>query len=86
MFPIPINNLLENLRSSTPVYFSYEKKDGTMRDALGTLNFDLIPEEFRPKDSSEGDYKESTNIRYFDIDKQGWRSISNNAKTVFILE
>ncbi len=32
--------------------FSYFKIDGSIREAVGTLNFDLIPEEHHPKSLS----------------------------------
>ena len=57
--------------------FSYFKTDGSIREAIGTLNFDLIPEEHHPKslsaarsDSSE----EYSSFRYYDLDANGWRS------------
>lgn len=65
------------------VIFSYKKKDGSTRGALGTLNMEHIPEEFHPKDSSENiEYK---NLRYFDIQKNGWRSISGDINEITVL-
>ena len=56
--------------------FSYFKTDGSIREARGTLDFSIIPEDQWPKN----DLKESTNNRgkmtfsYYDLDAGGWRS------------
>ena len=57
--------------------FSYFKKDGGIREAVGTLDPSLIPEEHHPKslsaarsDSSEN----SSSFRYYDLIAGGWRS------------
>lgn len=53
------------------VGFVYTKKDGSTREAKGTLNLDLIPLENHPI----GITKTNVNIvNYFDTDKRGWRS------------
>lgn len=58
------------------VHFKFKKKDGTIREAFGTLNLGFVPEEHHPIDSS--DYVPNHNTtRYFDIDKQAWRSFIN---------
>jgi len=62
--------------------FEYEKLDGTLRKARGTLKSELIPENMQPKDSST---YQATNLRYFDLDKNAWRSISNEVKKVKVL-
>jgi len=55
----------------------YIKVDGTIRNAQGTLNFDLIPVESRPKVPEEGqqpkEYSDEI-IRYYDTGSRGWRS------------
>ena len=71
---------------ATGVYrFSYFKLDGTIREAVGTLCMDLIPEDKRPK----GINSEALNgtggalnraepaagvFAYYDLDAGGWRS------------
>lgn len=52
--------------------FSFTKVDGTIREANGTCNIDIISEENAlPK----GVIKDNDNvIRYYDVDKGGWRS------------
>ena len=78
----------ENFRKklSTGIWrFSYLKKDGSIREARGTLCMDLIPEDKRPK----GINSEALNgtggalnraepaagvFPYYDLDAAGWRS------------
>ena len=59
--------------------FTYYKKDGTTRTALGTRSSVLIPTDKLPKgDMSDGAaiWEDSAKaIPYFDIDKKGWRSM-----------
>lgn len=53
------------------VKFSYSKKDGSVRDAVGTLVIDIMGEENAPK----GGYASPVNtIRYYDLNSNGWRS------------
>jgi len=57
--------------------FSYFKKDGSIREAVGTLNFDLIPAEHLPKSLSaaQNDSSESpATFCYYDLSVPGWRS------------
>ena len=57
--------------------FSYFKKDGGIREAVGTLNFDLIPEEHHPKSLSAARSDSSENystFAYYDLTVPGWRS------------
>ena len=60
--------------------FSYFKKEGGIRQALGTLDFDLIPQEHWPKgDESQQPTANSQQpspgtFSYFDLDKNAWRS------------
>jgi hypothetical protein len=82
METITINELKEKLKSSELIKFSYLKVNGELREALGTLNPNFILPEFQPKDSSTN---YGNNLRYFDIDKNGWRSISENCSNINIL-
>ena len=60
--------------------FTYFKKDGTTRTALGTRSPSLIPTDKLPKgDMSDGSaaWEDSVKaIPYFDLDKNEWRSFS----------
>ena len=70
-----INELKDRLKNGE-VSFTYRKKDGSIRIAKGTLNFDIMGEENQPK--SGIDYDSDTTTRYFDIDSNGWRSFKND--------
>lgn len=54
------------------VQFKYTKKNGEERDALGTLNFDVMGEDNIPK--GKGYETSDSNIRYYDLNSEGWRS------------
>ena len=60
--------------------FTYYKKDGTTRTALGTRAPSLIPVDKLPKgDMSDGAATWEDNIKaipYFDLDKNEWRSFN----------
>ena len=58
--------------------FTYYKKDGTFRRALGTRSSVLIPIDKLPKGPVEINEWEDIvkSIPYFDLDKQEWRSFS----------
>ena len=69
-------NLRTKLRSGI-WRFSYFKKDGGIREARGTLDFSLIPEEHRPKTLSAAPRDSAENYAtfpYYDLDKNDWRS------------
>ena len=60
---------------STGVWrFSYFKKDGSIREAVGTLCMDLIPEDKRPKGINSEALACADTFCYYDLDAQGWRS------------
>ena len=59
--------------------FSYFKKDGTIREAKGTLSELLIPEDDRPKNndpSLQGGARGRLFhiFTYYDLDRKAWRS------------
>lgn len=67
---------LRTWMSTDIVAFSYWKKDGTIREAHGTLNSALIPEDKRPKGDSKPRKPNYLCFAYFDVDKQEWRSFT----------
>jgi hypothetical protein len=73
---------LKDLLREGKVNFEYTKVDGTVRNANGTLKIDFIPDTMRPTDSST--FK-ANNLRYFDIDKNEWRSVSGSTTEVNVL-
>ena len=58
--------------------FTYYKKDGTTRTALGTRSPSLIPTDKLPQCPQTNDEWEerAKAIPYFDLDKREWRSFS----------
>ena len=57
--------------------FCYFKTDGTLRQALGTLDEAKIPEQHRPKsgcDSDSATVMPWSTFCYYDLDANGWRS------------
>lgn len=69
---------LRILLGQAKVNFEFVKNDGTTRKAFGTLCPEYIPENFKPKDSSAN----VTSLRFFDLEKNEWRSISKNVEKV----
>lgn len=51
--------------------FSFNKLDGTTREARGTTKMENIPEEIRPKGGTS-----VSGVAYYDLDVSGWRSIA----------
>ena len=74
---------LKTLLKEGKVHFEYTKSNGEIRQANGTLNADLIPTKYVFVDKLNA--IEFTNLRYFDLDKQSWRSISKDTTEVEIL-
>ena len=54
--------------------FSYFKKDGSIREAVGTLDFGLIPTEHLPKGTADSETSEVSTFAYYDLEKGSWRS------------
>ena len=54
------------------VEFKYTKKNGEERTAIGTLNIEIMGSENAPKGT--GYEITDTNIRYYDLNSNGWRS------------
>ena len=55
------------------VCFSYQKKeDDSLRDARGTLNSVLIPDEDKPKGTGKAKPNFAI-IPYYDLDRKAWR-------------
>ena len=55
------------------LHFSYEKADGTLRQALGTLNFELIPSADLPTGNGRFNGYDEGYQPYYDLERAGWR-------------
>ena len=53
--------------------FVFKKKDGSKRNAIGTLNFDLIPTEDTQFKSDEPREERDDQVTYYDLEKMAWR-------------
>ena len=62
--------------------FVFKKKDGSRRQAVGTLNFDIIPAEDTQFKSDEPREERTDQVTYYDLEKMAWRC----CKTENILE
>lgn len=69
-----MNKIFEELKEKMKngeTRFTFTKKNGETREAIGTVRMDMIPEEDHPK----GGYAMPPNTyRYFDLEKYEWRS------------
>lgn len=66
-----VKELKQELRKRE-VKFSYWKKDGSVREARGTLNSEIYGKDNEPL--GNGYITPENQVRYFDIDAKGWRS------------
>lgn len=69
---IQVKELRDTLTKSV-ARFRFKKLDGTLREALGTRNVDLIPRETSPKFIED---QTSKAIVYWDLEEEGFRSVS----------
>ena len=72
MKPIDPEELRSRLNEGT-VQFAFKKLDGTLRTAVGTTNLSTVPLEHHP---SGNGHSSPASVRYFDIGKNAWRSVS----------
>lgn len=75
-----VDELKEKLRNGE-AKFTYKKKNGEERTARGTLNKEIYGEANEPKGTAKS--MPENQIRYFDLDSNGWRSfIAENLVSV----
>lgn len=56
-------------------HFWYEKNDGTLRSAYGTLDMDIIERHGGAPDGDSGKKRPFCGVAYyFDLEKDGWRA------------
>jgi hypothetical protein len=76
MTPTTADELKSKLNEGT-VQFAFKKLDGTLRTAVGTTSLESIPLENHP---TTGVASSPASIRYFDMGKNAWRSVSATAE------
>lgn len=64
------DQIVEQLQTKV-VMFKYRKADGTERTAKGTLHELMLPE---TKNKSKKVVDNKTNVTYYDVESEGWRS------------
>lgn len=70
-----MDDMVCNLKSEMrkrEVKFRYNKKNGELREALGTLNSEIYGEENEP--FGNGKSVSENQVRYYDLNSKGWRS------------
>lgn len=68
---VNINDFKNALRNGV-VEFKYKKKNGEIRTAKGTLNIEVMGKDNAPKGTGYDIVDD--NIRYYDLNSEGWRS------------
>ena len=71
-------SLLRKALAEGMVSMRYVKKNGDTRNAVGTLNLNIIPEEQRPKSPEERKVQpwlKDDYVRYYDFTVQDWRTL-----------
>ena len=63
---------IKDILSKGEVKFSYEKKDGTIREAFGTRNVAIL--ELHDATPTGGKVENDNVIPYFDLEAMAWRS------------
>ena len=63
---------LKKMLATGDVRFSFEKKDGTIREAYGTRNPEMIP----VPDLPTSDATNSNTVNFYDLDISAWRGVS----------
>jgi hypothetical protein len=66
-----ISELRTRLQSGI-VHFAFQTKNGNIRFAMGTTNLSHIPSDSHPK----GNTPSPKVLPFYDLDIQGWRSVS----------
>ena len=77
MVKVTAEQLKQRLSNPVPVRFTFTKKDGQIRHAIGTRYVDNIPCSAAPT----GSRKESaTAVSYYDYTVQAWRSLTKDTE------
>lgn len=70
---IVVETLVKKLAEGE-VSFKFRKTDGSVREARGTLNNNLIPEDKRSDIKTDG-----PSVTYWDMDRAGWRAFRKDS-------
>ena len=75
---------LRNQMSQRIVRFHFVKKDGSLRECMGTVNSACIPSHARQQGEESDRREPRTAINFWDFLANGWRAINLNSQ-VFII-
>lgn len=75
---------LKNKLQEGIVTFSYRKTNGEDRVATGTTKMSLVPEDKRPQNNNANEYSSGMTQKYFDIEKNAWRSLRKDNLVVVL--
>ena len=73
---------LRNILDNNVARFNFRKKDGSIRNALGTRNIDLIPKHEYVKHCD--DISEKKSVVFWDLEECSFRSLSTNAEVAVL--
>ena len=75
-------NQLREILNGGVVRFNFRKKDGSIRNALGTRNVDLIPKQEYVKHCD--DINEKKSVVFWDLEECSFRSLSIGAEVAVL--
>lgn len=73
---VSADTLRQRLRNGV-VRFYFQKKDGSLREAIGTSKIEAILEAHHPQGVRQSP---PSVVPFFDVEKQQWRCVSINSK------
>lgn len=83
MILTPVNPSVLRVRLQEGItQFAFKKLDGDLRTAVGTTNLGSIPIEHHPTGRGQSP---SSVVRFFDVEKQAWRSVSTSME-IFVTD
>lgn len=69
-----VQEVLCNSLKNGETHFTFIKKDGTLRKAVGTINLDMVPDADKQFSNSMEEKSERTDqTSYYDLEKNAWR-------------
>jgi len=76
-----LENLIDAMKQGV-VEFSFNKKDGSIRKAYGTLNLNFIANSKLPLNNINITANQKV-LNFFDVEFMEWRSMAKNINTTF---
>lgn len=70
---VNVAQVLRDALKQREVHFVFKKKDGSRREAVGTLDFARIPYQDTQFKSEEQREERDDQVTYYDLEKMAWR-------------